>query len=963
MDNIRRVEERVENWYQDLDRSSYSTYPNSLSNVRAEKWKSLQKTINDAHILYEALLARNGISKKGISLIIKPALFSRNSPHGKTKKRPGANKVEKLKNTIEYYDKMKFSFMTEIILQPLAIDFILKSREKEIRDMIQTETPFLRASATVREQAIERIAGTSKAMKNMLNGVTTEDDLEKAIGALNEERRDRVITMLKYLYDQGMAEGSALGSLDHEWNMNAAGFQHGVFAVRKHLEADFLDKMIKACKWFNDFNEVYGKSSTHGFEFDGTTSDQMKVHMFFRILTVLSMPEDDNDKKKKKIRDMHACKDNADNSMAINLGLGGVFKPDGSSFHHQTYYGAAYAPYAVQTASIVQFILDGTKFQLGVSAVKNLHLCLETYRAVAVKYSTPSSLAGRFPNYKKEVLASIIPAYAYIACKEATTRGCTKIEDTGMLLRLYYKTSNPTISDTTLEKRLQDGSPSKGSYYLNTIGSLDILQWVVGKAGGEAPETTPSGHWSLNFAGLSVQRRDQWAVAAKGFNKNVWDFESGGKENLYGLFESHGTLQISNDEESLIKYDVENGWDWTLIPGATAVNISPKHLELKSMRFYNKKTLAGGVSLCGAHQVHTNPLKCEPRNGVFAMHYDKPDYETKEQDSPAASMTFEFKKSYVFFNNLIVCLVSDVEFRSNAKNTYHAHTALFQEKDTGGSIKVEGVDYKLSGSDQTFDSANMGTDVTLEDTSGNIYSITDVQNNGRLHVKISDQQSKTDQGKNSKGRYATAWVQHPDNATPLRYNILVNGGPLMPGDLRKVRILQDRGNAHIVELDNLPSRGSKIFAYSIFEPTITGTATLGGPVNEVTHECTMMLEKGPKYLIIALSNPGFKLVRDPNKEQKVPCENTPDSAYEEMSAQSDVTKEILYCSKSDSQSITVTLQSKYSERKGWKVESVWVNNINKKDNPSDFVTQDRFKLEFKKLENGFTTEVKLVNKI
>lgn len=89
-------------------------------------------------------------------------------------------------------------------------------------------------------------------------------------------------------------------------------------------------------------------------------------------------------------------------------------------------------------------------------------------------------------------------------------------------------------------------------------------------------QLSPEGHWSKNFAALSVHRREDWVVTVKGFNRIVWDFEGTRSENLHGIFASHGAMLIANREEALKAHDVKNGWDWARIPGATTMSLTLK---------------------------------------------------------------------------------------------------------------------------------------------------------------------------------------------------------------------------------------------------------------------------------------------------------------------------------------------------------------------------------------------------
>lgn len=55
----------------------------------------------------------------------------------------------------------------------------------------------------------------------------------------------------------------------------------------------------------------------------------------------------------------------------------------------------------------------------------------------------------------------------------------------------------------------------------------------------------------MNFVPLSVYRRKNWAVTAKEFNRFLRDFETSKKENVCGMFASHGALLVAKRETSL----------------------------------------------------------------------------------------------------------------------------------------------------------------------------------------------------------------------------------------------------------------------------------------------------------------------------------------------------------------------------------------------------------------------------
>lgn len=130
----------------------------------------------------------------------------------------------------------------------------------------------------------------------------------------------------------------------------------------------------------------------------------------------------------------------------------------------------------------MQYLLEGTDFALSSKAKRNLRRGLQTVREVAVKYSTPSSVGGRFPDYSNAVLKNILPAYAYISVSqpkplpETPTEGIiipALTKDAEMFVRLYQPSAEPIII-----KYLEDGWIHTGKSYMNSLGSVEIMRKV-----------------------------------------------------------------------------------------------------------------------------------------------------------------------------------------------------------------------------------------------------------------------------------------------------------------------------------------------------------------------------------------------------------------------------------------------------------------------------------------------------
>ena len=375
----------------------------------------------------------------------------------------------------------------EKILLPLALEYYIRSRSNEVAQTAATQRSELNSgNSTRRKNAWKAIAGEYRHMVVIIktylpasSAPFTAAQIESAINTLNLDRLSQVNNLLDFVKEQGFADGSGLGSLNHEMNMDGAGFMHTLFLLSNSLNnpsnRSKLLELINTTKWYNDFGEVY-QSPT--FEIKGTTADRMITLMLFRLIIVLVMPSVTDADIKAKIRDMEALVRWINNALAVNEGLGGVIKPDYTGYHHLGLYAPAYVPQALHTASLVQYLLGGTEFSLSTTSVNNIRRGLEMLRLISVKYSTPNSVNGRFPDYfNKALMKTVLPGYAYISVfhppvlPSAIPKGIhvTNVTEPEMFLRLYNYSEVKSV--------LEDGS-YKAKYFFNSLGSLSIMDAV-----------------------------------------------------------------------------------------------------------------------------------------------------------------------------------------------------------------------------------------------------------------------------------------------------------------------------------------------------------------------------------------------------------------------------------------------------------------------------------------------------
>ena len=212
-------------------------------------------------------------------------------------------------------DKDKFGDVITLILFSLALEYHIRSRTDEIDSTATDELANLNSAvATEKKSAYQAIAGRHQAMQDVFKTFLpksskplTKNQVKNAIKALNCNRLSKINHLLDYVKDQGFADGSGLGSLNHEMNRVGAGFSHSLLLISDSLneasnKSRLLD-LIKTAKWYNDFGEVY---QSPAFEYRGTTANRMITILHFRVMIVLVMPKSTNEEKKARTRDMDA---------------------------------------------------------------------------------------------------------------------------------------------------------------------------------------------------------------------------------------------------------------------------------------------------------------------------------------------------------------------------------------------------------------------------------------------------------------------------------------------------------------------------------------------------------------------------------------------------------------------------------------------------------------------------------
>lgn len=627
----------------------------------------------------------------------------------------------------------------------------------------------------------------------------------------NRASRDKIILLLDYIHDQGWAEGSGLGTLDHE-SLRSAGYMHAVYLMRNELKATGrLDRELATIEWYLDFGEIYERP-----QHPGTNADRMRtslLHMLLRVLCMEDGPE--------KVRTMKNLVRWLNSACAIAPGWAGTIKPDYTGFHHRGIYANAYAPHGFHNAALVFSLLHDTPFALSQETRNNLRNALLTARVMTNKYDVPVGISGRMP-FAPGVLNRILPGFAYMAL---SGEPCDQ-EMAAAFMRLWDPTSEAIRDDLIPKCRA-------GIMYLDTLGSLQMMTQLADM--GIPAEASPVGHWTKPYGALTIHRRDDWMVSVKGWSKYVWNYEGHADQNVFGRYVSYGAMQIIargnpvTDRESGY---VHEGWDWSRWPGATTINLPLSTLgeEPKAKaRFFTDESFVGGVSL-------------EGRNGIFAMKL----HDTVHDES------FRALKTVFCFDDTLICLGSGIQ---NDDPEHPTETTLFQchlpTRETPiwahSPEAVQAFPYSKEFADEQ--------PVWLMDSVGNGYYIPDASG---LKITRRHQTSMHERGRGeTAGDFATAWIDHGTAPHHASYEYAV----LVQSDLEAVarfaespayEVLRKDEGAHIVR-----HRDTGITGYVLFQ----ANSELGdGALKSVDTPCLIMMRETDNAIALGLSDPDLRLV-------------------------------------------------------------------------------------------------------
>lgn len=493
----------------------------------------------------------------------------------------------------------------------------------------------------------------------------------------------RALAVYDWFADQGWADGSAMGSLTFE-KLRSAGYFHSLFLLRDRLPAATLRRELATLRWLTMFGICYPEP-----EHPGEVADNLRALALPKLVYALLLPAG-----RERCAALTAYRDYLENALDYGPGYFGTLKADGSGYHHRGPYNSAYYPHALYVGALAAYLLHDTPYALSETTLHRLKRGLLTFRFFSAGLRVPAGTVGRFPE-GQEVLQELLPAFAYAA----------------------YAFPEPDAELIAAAKRLAGRHPEavdrvmgqvdSDLSYTATVGEAELLAAAL-RSDVEA-EAAPRGVRFMPYSGLLTVRDERFHFNVKGFSRYIWDFESSDTENRAGRYLSNGHIEWFDLTGGGRSFRPDgDGFDWSLIPGTTAIRLTADELRSKKHRKgysdhrnFSDETFLAGVAGEGAAMFSCRLHDCA---------YDG---------------TLRANKSVFFLGDAVLCIGSDIRCDDAA---HAVVTTLFQSPDApataervaGGALVDDGAGmlFAVQDADPTIDRQGAFTRARIDHGAG-----------------------------------------------------------------------------------------------------------------------------------------------------------------------------------------------------------------------------------------------------
>ncbi|GAA0715287.1 hypothetical protein Drose_24030 [Dactylosporangium roseum] len=621
------------------------------------------------------------------------------------------------------------------------------------------------------------------------------------------------LRMLTHLREQGWTDGSAQGTI-HHLGYQVRGFYDSVYLMRDVLtERNLLAAVRADLAWLTGFGRLrddWGDARPYGGVFDilNTTVQGM-------LGTALLMPT-----PAAQVANLKLLTAWLDRALSPSPGIEDGFKVDGSLFHHVGFY-PDYARDGLKGGSPTVAALAGTTFAVSRAAHERWKQALLRMRVYANVNQWPLSLAARHPT---GLTGLALPPYQ-VMTEAGSPDGSAALDPEIGAAFLRLLPAKPSSVQQALAKRLA--------------------------AAGVKAEAAPEGNWAMNYAALSLHRRNNWLIAVRGHNRYLWSSEIYEADNLYGRYTTYGQIQVMSGGDPIDNRGsgfLQPGWDWNRWPGTTTINLPFDRLRadlsgtIEEMLLTDSR-FAGAGSIDGRH-------------GVFGMQlHEHPKYDESHRA----------RKSVFLFDNRVVAIGTGI---TNTDPQHRTETTLFQTLLPQATSAQYDSELGQIASLPYQQNRDLQRPVWMVDPQRIGYYVPAGQ---RLMLSRATQ-TGPEQGGVSQGSadFAAAWLDHGSAPTGASYQYAMVVGADQAAMTDFAARMADAGQAPYVVLraDDkahvVRDRATGITGYVVFEP-LSGLAE--GRLAAVDTPSLLLAHDDGADLVLSVTDPDLRLYdgKDPDQ--------------------------------------------------------------------------------------------------
>ncbi|UKB82817.1 T9SS type A sorting domain-containing protein [Chryseobacterium sp. MEBOG06] len=502
-------------------------------------------------------------------------------------------------------------------------------------------------------------------------------------------------------------------------------------------------------------------------------------------------------------------------------------KPDGCGYHHWNNYEAYM--YSYNTVVAAMKILGTTSFQIDAPAYLGFRDAVWHKLLIASDSDmVPLAMTGRSGNWDEINISKN-------SVKDLAILG-------GQILGLT--TADPVLA----------------GIYNRKYGTEPSFNYSAA-----APFET--GFYQMNHANASVFRTKNTVVINKGFNNQLWGSEIYPTVNRYGRYQSYGAMPIVYPGDRNANGFNNTKWDWNYNPGATTKVLPWTKLIAgwKRIDEVTSKRFAGSLEFNLKNNGILN--KVYGTYGIFAMDFqERKNLGWSGVTAPDThDPSFTFKKSSFFFDDVIICLASDI---NNTDSEHSTVTTLYQNSTTPDQVIVDSSPYTLTGTTSGYSAAQ---DHWVLDNFGTGYYIH--AGSGDLKVQRKDQQTPSHNQTdptilNPAAQAAIGYIDHgaAPSGSGYEYAVVPNttaedmqslATSFQASGTKPYQVLNKTGNSHIIK-----HKATGIYGLVLFQPDSAVPGNTNIKANDFP--CLIMYEPNAANtkMKLSLSNPDLGLPGD-----------------------------------------------------------------------------------------------------